>query len=140
MITVEPGCYFNSSLLLPAFDTPQHSKYLNREALEGFMVRPLCSVVRLGFAWNGGIYHVEDCIMLKTQSALAQCSWLLLRRAAPGTAAAPAQPDSGSMQDFGGVRIEDDVVVTASGARSMNSVPRSVKDVEAVMAGGRWPA
>ena len=43
------------------------------------------------------------------------------------------------MQGFGGVRIEDDVVVTAEGARSMTSVPRTVKDIEAVMAGAPWP-
>ena len=43
------------------------------------------------------------------------------------------------MQDFGGVRLEDDVVVTADGARSLTNVPRSVQDVEAVMAGAPWP-
>ena len=43
------------------------------------------------------------------------------------------------MQDFGGVRLEDDVVVTADGARSLTNVPRRVKDVEAVMAGAPWP-
>ncbi|KAL3130945.1 hypothetical protein ABBQ38_000268 [Trebouxia sp. C0009 RCD-2024] len=40
---------------------------------------------------------------------------------------------------FGGVRIEDDVVVTADGARSMTNVPRAITDVEAVMAGAPWP-
>ena len=43
------------------------------------------------------------------------------------------------MQGFGGVRIEDDVVVTAEGARSMTNVPRTVKEIEAVMAGASWP-
>lgn len=43
------------------------------------------------------------------------------------------------MQNFGGVRLEDDVVVTADGARSLTNVPRSVRDVEAVMAGAPWP-
>lgn len=43
------------------------------------------------------------------------------------------------LQGFGGVRLEDDVVVTADGARSLTNVPRSVADVEAVMAGGPWP-
>ncbi|KAK9815595.1 hypothetical protein WJX72_006529 [[Myrmecia] bisecta] len=41
---------------------------------------------------------------------------------------------------FGGVRLEDDVIVTAAGAESMTSVPRTVEEVEAVMAGGPWPA
>ena len=39
------------------------------------------------------------------------------------------------LQAFGGVRIEDDVVVTASGAETMTDVPRTIKEVEAVMAG-----
>lgn len=43
------------------------------------------------------------------------------------------------MQGFGGVRIEDDVVVTADGARSLTNVPRTVADIEAVMAGSPWP-
>ncbi|BDA48705.1 Xaa-Pro dipeptidase [Coccomyxa sp. Obi] len=44
-----------------------------------------------------------------------------------------------SLLEFGGVRLEDNVVVTADGARSMTNVPRQVKDVEAVMAGAAWP-
>ena len=44
-----------------------------------------------------------------------------------------------SMQGFGGVRIEDDVVVTGDGARSMTNVPRTITDIEAVMAGAPWP-
>ncbi|PSC76780.1 xaa-Pro dipeptidase isoform X1 [Micractinium conductrix] len=40
---------------------------------------------------------------------------------------------------FGGVRIEDDVLVTADGAESFCDVPRTVQDVEAVMAGAPWP-
>lgn len=40
---------------------------------------------------------------------------------------------------FGGVRIEDDCVVTARGLESFNCVPRDVEDVEAVMAGAPWP-
>ena len=43
------------------------------------------------------------------------------------------------LQEFGGVRIEDDVVITATGARSMTNVPRTVADIEAVMAGAPWP-
>ncbi|KAI4379994.1 hypothetical protein MLD38_006228 [Melastoma candidum] len=40
---------------------------------------------------------------------------------------------------FGGVRIESDVLVTATGCRNMTSVPRRVSDIEAVMAGAPWP-
>lgn len=40
---------------------------------------------------------------------------------------------------FGGVRIEDNVLVTRDGALSLTDVPRTVGDVEAVMAGAPWP-
>ena len=43
------------------------------------------------------------------------------------------------MQSFGGVRIEDDVIVTKDGAESMTDVPRTVDDIEQVMAGKSWP-
>lgn len=42
-------------------------------------------------------------------------------------------------QGFGGVRIEDDVIVTATGCESMTDVPRAVDDIEQVMAGKSWP-
>lgn len=35
---------------------------------------------------------------------------------------------------FGGVRIEDDVIVTASGIENMTKVPRTVEQIEATMA------
>eukprot|EP00192_Tetraselmis_astigmatica_P004654 CAMPEP_0117698338 /NCGR_PEP_ID=MMETSP0804-20121206/29707_1 /TAXON_ID=1074897 /ORGANISM="Tetraselmis astigmatica, Strain CCMP880" /LENGTH=495 /DNA_ID=CAMNT_0005512645 /DNA_START=73 /DNA_END=1560 /DNA_ORIENTATION=- len=40
---------------------------------------------------------------------------------------------------FGGVRIEDDVVLTSDGCYSLTNVPREVEEVEAVMAGAPWP-
>jgi Xaa-Pro aminopeptidase len=39
---------------------------------------------------------------------------------------------------FGGVRIEDDVLVTADGADNLTCVPRDVEEIEAVMAGAAW--
>jgi Xaa-Pro dipeptidase len=79
VITVEPGCYFNPSLLLPAFENPAASKYLVKEAIMPYM-------------------------------------------------------------SFGGVRIEDNVIVEESGARSLTRVPRTVEEIEAVMAGAPWPS
>ncbi|KAI5080887.1 hypothetical protein GOP47_0004070 [Adiantum capillus-veneris] len=40
---------------------------------------------------------------------------------------------------FGGVRLEDDVVVTVDGCENLTNCPREVDDVEAVMAGKPWP-
>ena len=40
---------------------------------------------------------------------------------------------------FGGVRLEDDIVVTAEGMENLTLCPRTVADVEAVMRGAPWP-
>ena len=40
-LLLQPGCYFNESLLEPAFENAeqqQQQKYLNKEALQKFMV------------------------------------------------------------------------------------------------------
>ena len=39
---------------------------------------------------------------------------------------------------FGGVRLEDDVVVTSTGAENYTICPRTVEEVEACMAGKPW--
>ncbi len=39
---------------------------------------------------------------------------------------------------LGGVRIEDDVLVTAGGSDNLTHVPRETDDIEAVMAGAAW--
>ncbi len=38
VLTVEPGCYFNSYLLKPALDDPATAAYLVRERIEALMV------------------------------------------------------------------------------------------------------
>jgi Xaa-Pro dipeptidase len=40
---------------------------------------------------------------------------------------------------FGGVRLEDVVAVTESGVVNFTLCPRTVAEVESVMAGGPWP-
>lgn len=39
---------------------------------------------------------------------------------------------------FGGVRIEDDVLVTADGSDNLTRVPREVSEIESVMSGSAW--
>ena len=60
----------------------------------------------------------------------------------------PALADAGlkhllvpeALKRFGtfGVRIEDDVLVTANGSENLTSVPRDVTEIESVMAGAAW--
>ena len=42
-------------------------------------------------------------------------------------------------RSMGGVRLEDNILITETGCESWTNVPRDVRDVEAVMAGASWP-
>ena len=72
VFTIEPGCYFIESLLLPAFQDESVSRFLNEEKLRRFI----------------------------------------------GT---------------GGVRLEDNIIVTEDGLFNMTSGPQSVEEIEAFM-------
>ncbi|KAG2491924.1 hypothetical protein HYH03_009659 [Edaphochlamys debaryana] len=78
VITVEPGCYFNPALLLPALEDPKQSRFLVRDKIMAHL-------------------------------------------------------------NMGGVRLEDNVVITETGCESLTHVPRDPEVVEAVMAGKAWP-
>ena len=43
------------------------------------------------------------------------------------------------LRAFGGVRLEDVVAVTATGIANYTLTPRTIEEVESVMAGGAWP-
>ena len=38
-----------------------------------------------------------------------------------------------------GIRLEDNVLITSSGIKTLTNVPREIEDVERVLAGGEWP-
>lgn len=72
VITIEPGIYFVQALLNEAFEDPDKAKYLNIEAIKGYL-------------------------------------------------------------DFGGIRIEDNCLVTADGYENLTDVPKETADIEAIM-------
>jgi Xaa-Pro dipeptidase len=47
-------------------------------------------------------------------------------------------PAIAACRGMGGVRLEDNVVVTETGVESFTRVPRDIADVERVMAGDEW--
>uniref|UniRef100_A0A7S3C2Y5 Peptidase M24 domain-containing protein n=1 Tax=Haptolina ericina TaxID=156174 RepID=A0A7S3C2Y5_9EUKA len=49
------------------------------------------------------------------------------------------QPVLNRFRGRGGVRLEDVVVVTATGVENYTLCPRTINEVEGVMAGGVWP-
>lgn len=43
------------------------------------------------------------------------------------------------LRNSGGVRLEDDVLVTADGCENLTKCPREIWEIEEVMAGSKWP-
>ena len=43
-----------------------------------------------------------------------------------------------TMMDFGGIRLEDDVVITKDGFENFTRAPREIADIESVMGGAKW--
>ncbi|CAM9423665.1 unnamed protein product, partial [Hapterophycus canaliculatus] len=68
-----------------------------------------------------GIYFIEHLL----DQALAD----------PEVAAFFVHEEVARFRGFGGVRLEDDVVVTKDGVRNLTNCARTVEDVEAVMDG-----
>lgn len=48
-------------------------------------------------------------------------------------------PEIERLRNSGGVRLEDDVLVTADGCENLTKCPRETWEVEEVMAGSKWP-
>ena len=115
MFTLEPGIYFIPSLL---------KKALKDKALSKFLVH---AVVEEYFEFGGA-----RCL-LPILGGLSP-----LRHEQPGMQEAWCACNSAVASIVAGVRLEDDLVVTHNGVRSLTNVPRKVEDVERVMAGGEW--
>ena len=65
---------------------------------------------------------------------------LLDAAAADAAQAALLVPEAlARFRGFGGVRLEDDVLVTEDGIENLTRCPRTVAEVEAVIGGAAWP-
>jgi hypothetical protein len=98
------------------------SKFINAERLAGFM--------RFG---GGKTFNIAAVKPPKTNTRHTAQSPLLITSRPTHPLAPPYPPPHPP------VRIEDNVLITPSGAESFTDVPRTVKEIEAVMAGGGWP-
>ena len=111
VLTVEPGLYVRSRLVLSRLLLTTHDSRL---------LVPTHSSTRLSTRYF--IDHTID-------NALAderQAKFFVRERIA-------------QLRAFGGVRLEDVVAVTATGIANYTLAPRTVEEVESVMAGGAWP-
>lgn len=103
---------------------PARAKFLNADALQRFT----------GF--GGGAAHPKrgDGVAGQASRTPPTLPWCA------GTKKIPAcKHQTPALRASSAVRLEDNVLITEDGADSMTDVPRSVEDVEAVMAGAPWP-
>lgn len=114
VVTVEPGCYFNFEALLDP---------ILRQGEEGEEGEGAG-----GAGAGGGKGGEEDDAKAAAAAALRRRQRAFL---VPSALA--------RFRRFGGVRLEDNVLITKDGCRSLTTVPREVEDVEAVMRGAPWP-
>jgi len=115
VITVEPGCYFNFEALLDPILLSVGGGGEGEGEGEG--------------AGRGGEGKEGE------KKAAAAAAGALRRRQRAFVVPGALERFRG----FGGVRLEDNVLITADGCRSLTDVPRAVADVEAVMRGAAWP-
>ncbi|CAI7830368.1 unnamed protein product [Closterium sp. NIES-54] len=123
VIKVEPGCDFIDSLLGSALADPAVACFL-------FPDPPFPSLSLLHphqvITVEPGCYFIDSLL----DPALAD----------PAVARFLVPERLAQFRGFGGVRLEDDVVVTTEGIENLTKCPRDVAEVEAVMAGKPWPS
>ena len=84
--------------------------------------------------------RVEEGMVLTVEPGCYFIAPLLAAAAADAAQAPLLVPEAlARFAGFGGVRLEDDIVVTADGMENLTLCPRTVAEVEAVMRGAPWP-
>eukprot|EP00128_Syssomonas_multiformis_P012351 Colp12_sorted_trinity150504_noHs@16947 len=83
---------------------------------------------------------LEEGMVLTVEPGLYFIKPLLAKLYADPAVARFATPRLRDFENFGGVRLEDNVVVTATGIELLTKVPRTIEEIEAVMAQQWTPA
>lgn len=136
VLTNEPGCYFIDALLDAALAHPKQAQVWY---LCVFWLQPeTCDEVCLNT-----LYQESARFYSLLTIALFIAHELMPDFPCPKTVSQYINAEVLSrFRGFGGVRLEDVVVVRPAaegGAESLSTCPRTVDEIEAVMAGGVWP-